>query len=43
LRFYPEVGAELETRRARWEGYRESWEWLEGSGLKNSGPENSGQ
>ena len=28
LRFYPEVG----RRRARWEGYRESWEWLDGSG-----------
>jgi hypothetical protein len=28
LRFYPD----LKKRRAQWEGYRESWEWLKSSG-----------
>jgi hypothetical protein len=28
LRFYPD----MKSRRPRWEGYREAWEWL-GSGL----------
>jgi hypothetical protein len=47
LRFYPDLcpGSyrDLESRRARWEGYRESWEWLEGSGVEGSGLECSGQ
>jgi hypothetical protein len=29
LRLYPEVEARLRARHAKWEEYREAWEWLE--------------
>jgi hypothetical protein len=32
LRFYPDFYPELKSRRARWQGYRESWEWMKSSG-----------